>query len=628
MLGLDAGGKTTLLYGMSSLSGDAEVSTSIPTIGFNVETLELHRQQLAFTSWDVGGCDKIRPLWRHYFQNVQAVVFVVDSNDRERFSDARHELHNILSEDQLGKVPLLVVATKQDLPSSSPEAVLVEALDLYCLRARHWKIMSTVATVRRSAADVVDHLQELLVASRDSRKASKPASTKTNATSKPETATTNSIIFRSAEETSDYNQRLRSGTVSSASSGTTLETVSEPDGTTARGLSSPGGGDQLAQLHVNQLRLQVQQQQHEVLIVEDWLHRARAARSSAGSRIISNTSVGAGGGGVTRGGTGDFILIQLANHSLDLWDHFTHVHLAWLLLRRHGLEKGFLEIEHSFQAFIAYSNSPSVVSSSITNKLPTAMHTNADQLHHDVASGIAVNPEDMSKGPVKAAGSGGPTSGRSFHATMTRFWCHMIAYAMALHRQHLHMQHTEEEGAAPGVRVSLHGHQITAEAKSDGVIGMHEYHNVENVVVAKEDDEDDVFVSFMAFLKMAVVSSSPATATPTVASTKVLPHVPALWNKRLFSAWFSNPRLFAQASRAAVRPPDLQTLPDILPLLQQELAGTAVTDGVEVGSMCNIIEGEQLLANRMPLIEYPYDHLLADITFLKSNNYWRQQSEH
>lgn len=68
--------------------------------------------------WDVGGQDKIRPLWRHYFQNTQGIIFVVDSNDRERVSEAREELQRMLNEDELRDALLLVFANKQDLPVS------------------------------------------------------------------------------------------------------------------------------------------------------------------------------------------------------------------------------------------------------------------------------------------------------------------------------------------------------------------------------------------------------------------------------------------------------------------------------------------------------------------------------
>ena len=63
--------------------------------GFNVETVEY--KNISFTVWDVGGQDKIRPLWRHYFQNTQGLIFVVDSNDRERVTEAQDELHKMVS---------------------------------------------------------------------------------------------------------------------------------------------------------------------------------------------------------------------------------------------------------------------------------------------------------------------------------------------------------------------------------------------------------------------------------------------------------------------------------------------------------------------------------------------------
>ncbi|XP_051865311.1 ADP-ribosylation factor 3a isoform X4 [Pristis pectinata] len=107
MVGLDAAGKTTILYKFKL----GEIVTTIPTIGFNVETVEY--RNISFTVWDVGGQDKIRPLWRHYFQNTQGLIFVVDSNDGERVTEAREELMRKLAEDELREAVLLVLANKQ-----------------------------------------------------------------------------------------------------------------------------------------------------------------------------------------------------------------------------------------------------------------------------------------------------------------------------------------------------------------------------------------------------------------------------------------------------------------------------------------------------------------------------------
>ncbi|KAL4598432.1 hypothetical protein ACB092_11G059500 [Castanea dentata] len=86
------------------------------SLDFNVETVDF--KNISFTVWDVGGQDKIRPLCRHYFQNTQGLIFVVDSNDRERVAEARNELHRILVEFELRNAVLLVFANKQDLPNS------------------------------------------------------------------------------------------------------------------------------------------------------------------------------------------------------------------------------------------------------------------------------------------------------------------------------------------------------------------------------------------------------------------------------------------------------------------------------------------------------------------------------
>nr|BAK00027.1 predicted protein [Hordeum vulgare subsp. vulgare] len=68
MLGLDAAGKTTILYKLHI----GEVLSTVPTIGFNVEKVQY--KNVLFTVWDVGGQEKLRPLWRHYFNNTDGLV--------------------------------------------------------------------------------------------------------------------------------------------------------------------------------------------------------------------------------------------------------------------------------------------------------------------------------------------------------------------------------------------------------------------------------------------------------------------------------------------------------------------------------------------------------------------------
>ncbi|KAG7025611.1 ADP-ribosylation factor 2 [Cucurbita argyrosperma subsp. argyrosperma] len=174
MVGLDAAGKTTILYKLKL----GEIVTTIPTIGFNVETVEyknisftvwdvggqdknvetVEYKNISFTVWDVGGQDKIRPLWRHYFQNTQGLIFVVDSNDRDRVVEARDELHRMLNEDELRDAVLLVFANKQDLPNAMNAAEITDKLGLHSLRQRHWYIQSTCATSGEGLYEGLDWL--------------------------------------------------------------------------------------------------------------------------------------------------------------------------------------------------------------------------------------------------------------------------------------------------------------------------------------------------------------------------------------------------------------------------------------------------------------------------------------
>merc|ERR1712037_518984 len=156
MVGLDAAGKTTILYKLKL----GEVVTTIPTIGFNVETVEY--KNLSFTVWDVGGQDKIRPLWRHYYQGTNGLIYVVDSNDRDRIEDAREELSKMINEDEMRDAVVLVFANKQDLPNAMTAAEITEKLGLQNLRNRQWFIQSACATTGDGLYEGLDWLSRTL----------------------------------------------------------------------------------------------------------------------------------------------------------------------------------------------------------------------------------------------------------------------------------------------------------------------------------------------------------------------------------------------------------------------------------------------------------------------------------
>ncbi|KFY01838.1 hypothetical protein O988_02493 [Pseudogymnoascus sp. VKM F-3808] len=140
MLGLDAAGKTTILYKLK-LNQDV---TTIPTVGFNVETVTY--KNVKFNVWDVGGQDKIRPLWRHYYSGTQGLIFVIDSSDLERMEEAKQELHRIINDREMKDSLLLIFANKQDLDGAMKPEKVPEALGLNRIKDTIWYVVPSCAT--------------------------------------------------------------------------------------------------------------------------------------------------------------------------------------------------------------------------------------------------------------------------------------------------------------------------------------------------------------------------------------------------------------------------------------------------------------------------------------------------
>merc|ERR1712176_212577 len=157
ILGLDNAGKTTILYKLQNEAEDEEVMT-IPTIGFNVETLQY--KNIKFQVWDLGGQTSIRPYWRCYYPNTQAIIYVVDSTDVDRLNTTKDEFHAILEEDELKEALVLVFANKQDLPGALDEAKIAEALDLHKIKSRTWTIFKTSAAKGEGLFEGLDWLAE------------------------------------------------------------------------------------------------------------------------------------------------------------------------------------------------------------------------------------------------------------------------------------------------------------------------------------------------------------------------------------------------------------------------------------------------------------------------------------
>lgn len=156
ILGLDNAGKTSILYRLHL----GNVVSTVPTVGFNLETVQY--KNVSFEVWDLGGQTGIRPYWRCYFSDTDAIIYVVDSTDRDRMGVAKHELFALLDEDELKKSFLLVFANKQDIDTAATEAEVADMLGVSAITNRTWKITKSSAKTGEGLSEGMDWLVDQL----------------------------------------------------------------------------------------------------------------------------------------------------------------------------------------------------------------------------------------------------------------------------------------------------------------------------------------------------------------------------------------------------------------------------------------------------------------------------------
>ena len=157
LFGLDYSGKTTMLYRLKS----GETVRTNPTIGYNVESLDFKKANL--TIWDVGGSDKLRILWKHYFQNTDGLIYVVDSNDRDRIDESSEELIKLLKEEELKDCPILIFANKQDLNGALSPKEINNKFEMGNYFGRKWLLQGASSTTGQGLKEGLDWLIENLI---------------------------------------------------------------------------------------------------------------------------------------------------------------------------------------------------------------------------------------------------------------------------------------------------------------------------------------------------------------------------------------------------------------------------------------------------------------------------------
>ncbi|NXS07327.1 ARL11 protein, partial [Neodrepanis coruscans] len=157
MLGLDLAGKSTLLYKLKS----GQAVETCPTVGFNVECLQTPCG-VSFTLWDVGGQDRLRASWPDYLEDINTLIFVLDTTDMARLPEAVAALEEALSHPSMAGIPVLLLANKQDVPGALTPAELGEMLQDGWLAGHRWIAWGCSAHTGQGLQEILTILGELL----------------------------------------------------------------------------------------------------------------------------------------------------------------------------------------------------------------------------------------------------------------------------------------------------------------------------------------------------------------------------------------------------------------------------------------------------------------------------------
>ena len=157
LIGLDSVGKTTILYQLKL----GQLVTTIPTFGFNLESIK-HRS-VNFVTWDLVIMDNKLTSRSHYYESTEAVVFVIDSSDLDRYGEAKKMLEETILNDELKEVPIAILANKQDLCDvMTKEEIISDLITSKLLVGRKWAVFAVSGVEGAGLRDSLDWLERVV----------------------------------------------------------------------------------------------------------------------------------------------------------------------------------------------------------------------------------------------------------------------------------------------------------------------------------------------------------------------------------------------------------------------------------------------------------------------------------
>ena len=156
ILGNSPAGKTKLTYRIKL----GEDVMTIPTLGYNFEKVEISNKQIEL--WDLGGQEKLRPLWKNRYSDTKGLIFVYDVNDGNSFDESVEILKQVLAEEELAGLPMLIFANKIDLGYQMDPNSIVDSVGVDMFNGREYTVIPCSAINGDGVIDGMDWLASKL----------------------------------------------------------------------------------------------------------------------------------------------------------------------------------------------------------------------------------------------------------------------------------------------------------------------------------------------------------------------------------------------------------------------------------------------------------------------------------